>query len=229
MLYKPDRTRNLTEIDKDVLEKTKFFLTESSRAPDLNLFGTPRVTIWPLPAQTGDFRTSQDKLIAFCSTVGGNLFGFQRNNPKSQTDDFELLDRNKQIFSYLQDLTALDVPGFGSSLLGAFGTPAERNQILVEIFDYIRVSNLNDPNFSDDKMRVTRTPSGNDTRILRGLRPKQVAGAGPADRNRHGWPDLPGRRSVSAHRSSSYGLLHKGSADGDRWHDHGEIRCPMCS
>ena len=30
------------------MDKTRFFLTAHSRAPELNLFGRPRVTIWPV-------------------------------------------------------------------------------------------------------------------------------------------------------------------------------------
>jgi uncharacterized protein (TIGR02600 family) len=35
-------------ISPDVVDKTRFFLTAHSRSPELNLFGRPRVTIWPV-------------------------------------------------------------------------------------------------------------------------------------------------------------------------------------
>src|SRR5205823_5623018 len=32
-----------------LVDKTRFFLTANSRSPELNLFGRPRVTMWPVP------------------------------------------------------------------------------------------------------------------------------------------------------------------------------------
>ena len=52
------------------LDKIKFFLTTSSRAPDLNLYGTPRVTIWPVAVSPSD-RSVLDQSIAFCSNGRG--------------------------------------------------------------------------------------------------------------------------------------------------------------
>jgi uncharacterized protein (TIGR02600 family) len=62
---------------RDLLEKSKFFLTAHSRAPDLNLFNQPRISLWPLQfdantADTREFRNAQDRLIAFCGTTAPN-------------------------------------------------------------------------------------------------------------------------------------------------------------
>ena len=73
--------------DSDI-EKTRFFLTANSRSPEVNLFNKPRITIWPLQANTGTVsdpvnapnRTAKEKLIAFCSTIGSLPYYFQRYN-----------------------------------------------------------------------------------------------------------------------------------------------------
>lgn len=87
-----------TGLTPELVNRMRFFLTAHSRAPELNVFGRPRITIWPLwpmynpaGASTGDeynalanggSKTSQtvfrkrvtdnatEKLIAFCSTLG---------------------------------------------------------------------------------------------------------------------------------------------------------------
>jgi len=128
----------------DQIESLQFFLTTSSRAPELNLFGQPRVTIWPVSA-TNDatHRTPFDNLIAFSSTIGGKVYHFVRSNPLSPTADYTGFPRNQALYSYLQGLTSVPVPGFGgSNFASKYG--ADRDQILTEIFDYIRCTNLNE-------------------------------------------------------------------------------------
>ncbi|PTY02921.1 hypothetical protein DB346_07870 [Verrucomicrobia bacterium LW23] len=148
-----ERAASHAALDKAALEKARFFLTANNRAPEVNLFGLPRVTVWPIHRNTAaTHRTTQDTLIAFCSTLGSMTsaatqfpFYFQRGNPKSATDDYTGIARNGLLYSYLQSVTGMTIPGFGKSLLTKYG-PAERDQILTEIFDYIRAVNLNDPN-----------------------------------------------------------------------------------
>lgn len=126
------------------LESLGFFLTSSSQAPELNLFGQPRVSIWPVSSSAAsNRRTAFDNLIAFCSTIGGKVYYFVRGFPLSSTKDYLDFARNQQLYGYLQNLTANPVPGFGvSTFLSKYGT--DRNQILTEIFDYIRCTNLNE-------------------------------------------------------------------------------------
>jgi len=164
---------NFTQND---IEKTRFFLTANSRAPEVNLFNKPRVTLWPLqidpdPGTGKHTQTSKDKLIAFCSTIGSGVnakpYYFQRydtfdysasgpNNrtvtgtysptqnpmPSSQstTMDWNLIQRNQDLYAYLQSLTGSPIPGLGGSFLGKY--PDSRNQILTEMFDFLR-SNIN--------------------------------------------------------------------------------------
>jgi len=126
------------------IEESKFFLTAHSRAPEVNLFNQPRISLWPEPADPAK-RTAFDRAIAFCSTVGGKAFYFVRNSSDSPTKDYADYSRNQELYSYLQTLTGQNIPGFGGTFLAKYpspgGTnPTERDQILTEIFDYIRSS-----------------------------------------------------------------------------------------
>ena len=158
------------------IERIRFFLTANSRAPEVNLFNKPRVTLWPLQANTANIsdpidapsRNANDKLIAFCSTIGSGAsakpYYFQRYNtfdptkvrgagsydpsslqnpiPSSQSPsmDWSLIQRNQDLFTYLQTLIKTPIPGLGGSLAGASGkyTTAVGDQILTEMMDYIR-------------------------------------------------------------------------------------------
>jgi type II secretory pathway pseudopilin PulG len=128
------------------LAQSPFFLTTHSRAPETNLFDLPRIATWPIFQNMPAARiTVFDKLIAFCSSTGdtGSLrpYYFQRADALSPTADISI-SRNEELYEYLQHLTKEPVPGFG----GRFTTkyPSDRNQILTEIFDYIRSTNLYD-------------------------------------------------------------------------------------
>jgi hypothetical protein len=128
-------------LTKPQLDEARFFLTANSRAPEVTLFNTPRVAIWPIDATPAN-RTVFDRLIAFCSTINGQPYYFQRQNPKSATVDASI-PRNVSLYGYLQKLTNVPFPGFGPpSFSTKFG--ADRDQILTEIFDYIRSTNLDD-------------------------------------------------------------------------------------
>lgn len=132
------------------LEKVRFFLSANSRSPELNLYSRPRVTIWPI-AKSYDLRTPFDDLFAFTSTIskdpGGNedqdkRYYLTREDAKSATKDYDGSTQNQKMYSYLKSLTSQAVPGFG----GSFSTkyPNDRDQILTEIFDYMRTVNLVD-------------------------------------------------------------------------------------
>jgi len=153
-------------ITPDKLEKMKFFLTPHSRAPDLNLFGQPRVSIWPV-AQANDEATGRngfDRAIAFCSTIptydaakpnDSKKFIFTRTNGSgalSTTNDITQAQysRNKELMLYLRELTGganpssgRKIPGFGGNFGLKYGV-ANRDMILGQIFDYIRIANLRD-------------------------------------------------------------------------------------
>ena len=136
-----------TNLTPEALDRVRFFLTANSRSPELNLWGMPRVSIWPV-AEKDSFdlntskRTGYDDLITFCSTVATKPYVFARRNPWSTTDDFENVGaevrgidpvtgvdkiisnpgRNKQLIDkYLRRLTKLPVPGVGHSFDTKYG------------------------------------------------------------------------------------------------------------
>ena len=166
------KTLNNSGLTAEALRETRFFLTSSSRAPEVTLFNTPRIGLWPItaiqPAGKTTARNAYDKAIAFCtslgvdpatsggfpyffqrsqvssinltptgggsySTPGGGAWVFGADYPASST---ALAYRNNQIFSYLQNLTSKNIPGFGSNFLTKY--PNDRDQILTESLDYIR-------------------------------------------------------------------------------------------
>ncbi len=152
-------------LSTDTIQKLNFFLTANSRTPEVTLFNTPRMTIWPVDADPAK-RSIFEKTIAACSTLKNPLtstateliltrHGFDPTEYKpahlgvaptksgslSPTIDFDA--HNAALYSFLQRSTARSVPGFGSTTFSSkYG--ADRDQILTEIFDYIRCINLFD-------------------------------------------------------------------------------------
>jgi uncharacterized protein (TIGR02600 family) len=156
----PDLNDKLTP---EALEKSRFFLTANSRAPEINLFGRPRVTIWPINADYR-YRTAPDDLFLFTSTISRDLTGkdkkfcLYRADAKSGTNDFfgtwtsgsfpdaSVRDQNVKMFEYLQFLTSQPVPSFGKTFADnqKFGGSVGRDELLILIFDYIRTINMTD-------------------------------------------------------------------------------------
>ncbi|XHR28372.1 MAG: Verru_Chthon cassette protein A [Chthoniobacteraceae bacterium] len=162
LLFKPtlsgsERDLNYASvINRNTLEQKKFFLTAHSRAPELNLFNLPRVACWPIYQLSGtDYDTTHttafDRLIGTCSTANGYPYFFQRRTPLSPTADIGIT-RNTNLYTYLQSLTQESIPGFGGDFKAKYGD--DRDQILTEIFDYIRCANL-----CDDNVTTPYTPA----------------------------------------------------------------------
>jgi uncharacterized protein (TIGR02600 family) len=154
-----------TGLSIDTIKKLNFFLTANSRAPEVTLFNTPRMSIWPVDKDPNK-RSTLDKSIAFCSTLT-NPSGIKTEFLLSRTSldpselrnvhngstpssgslsltvDYPSGGQNSKLYNYLQNFTSKNTPGFGST---AFATKlgADRNQVLTEIFDYIRCTNLFD-------------------------------------------------------------------------------------
>lgn len=145
LLFDPNRNRQEPDgvpITLSTLETSRFFLTAHSRAPELNLAQRPRVSMWPINnGDNGKLPSSLDRLIAFCSTVNGIPFYFQRSEPDDPTSDISI-PQNQQLRNYLRSLLALPFPSFGSvSFATKYGMQG-RNQMVTQILDYIRASNL---------------------------------------------------------------------------------------
>ena len=134
---------------REQLKRSRFFLTANSRAPEVTLFGTPRISLWPV-SSVATARTTFDTLAAFCSSIGpastampAMPFYFQRQDSTNPKTDYDNIARNKLLYQYLQTLTSRAVPGYGGNFLQKWGD--DRDQVLTEIFDYIRCVNLRDP------------------------------------------------------------------------------------
>jgi uncharacterized protein (TIGR02600 family) len=156
--------------DRETIERSRFFLTAQSRAPEFSIHGLPRVTMWPVADEDlgQNRRTSFDNIIALCSTLkpasGGaainNSYVFRRAQPHHPTHDVtgtssafgrsEGLIRNSKLLDYLySQMSGLNFPASAST--GAtgntFGQKYGANniaQLTVQFFDYVRCTNLYD-------------------------------------------------------------------------------------
>lgn len=155
-------TRDTQGLTKAQLAQSRFFLTANSRAPDVNLFNMPRICLWPLSSETGAANRSVfDQQFAFCSTIGGFGYFFQRStapsNRGSENPTLDLpatgsetgLGRNRMLMEYLRYLTSQPIPGFGGDFQSKYNATnssgaTDCDQILTGIFDYIRCANLYD-------------------------------------------------------------------------------------
>ncbi|HYF34766.1 MAG TPA: Verru_Chthon cassette protein A [Prosthecobacter sp.] len=138
--------------NKQTLERTSAFLTASSRGSEISMYGLPKVTMWPI-ATDSTRRTGFDQLIKFCSTLdakegSSNFYIFQRE--KALDENFDInIKRNDQLMAMLDKImqtrfpAASDALEAGKSYTNKFGQDNQR-QLLVEMFDYIRCTNLYD-------------------------------------------------------------------------------------
>lgn len=173
LLFRP--TGTATARDREVsltpseVQQKQFFLTASSRAPEVNLFGMPRIAIWPVHRNLDPARTTAfDRLIAHCATVAAGdktsptryPYYFQRENSADATNDISI-PRNVRLLEYLTALSNRPVPGFTGSLATKYNFAGERDQILTQIFDYIRCANLTDAKLGSNSFTPYFDASGN--------------------------------------------------------------------
>lgn len=155
--------------DHDTLERSRFFLTASSRSPEFNIHGLPRIAMWPVPDESlGEKkRTSFDSIIALCATLRSKTAGaavansyiFRRAQPHDSVYDVTgsssdygsstSLARNSKLLDYLYaEMSNLQFPQ--TSSLGGDANFAEKYgkdnvaQLAIMFFDYIRCTNLYD-------------------------------------------------------------------------------------
>jgi hypothetical protein len=154
-----------------------FFLTAASSAPELTLFGTPRISVWPIhenviPGQglrgTVPRGSAHDYLMALTTTVGSRRYHWQRAAPGDGHFNFFGTDagKNRALFEYARGLTDRTMPGFHregmpSSFAEKYGAgPADdRDSILVGIFDYIRQTNFNDAGLTSEQQFCVSCPA----------------------------------------------------------------------
>lgn len=160
-----------TSLTEEMLEQTRFFLSASSRAPEVNLFNMPRVSLWPVrptpnPPGLVRNRTINDSLNVFCSTLGdqniesapitasSNVYAITRSDSFS-TDELNS-GRNAVLYDYLDALLNKPFPGFGpDTFAGKYGN--DLPQILTQILDFVRITNSYD------------LSAGNDTTVNRNI------------------------------------------------------------
>ncbi|MEI8122353.1 MAG: Verru_Chthon cassette protein A [bacterium] len=143
-------TRNPSPLALDVT-RLPFFLTTDSRGPELNAFNRPRVTLWPFNTElvaSPSGLTPEDLLIKQASELGSNQrkLYFQREDARDPTNDYTNIAENQQLYGYLQWLTQKSFPGDSTRTGSASATPnletkftaLGRDQILTEMFDYLR-------------------------------------------------------------------------------------------
>lgn len=150
LLYNQRRLGN-AGVSAEEVDRSRFFVTVSSGSPDLNLFNLPRVTLWPVHANPANWNPKVDALMALCSTLPGAnnaRFYFTRQEALSATRDFAEDKNNHDLYAYLQWLTSQPVPGFGGRTFAQkYGGDLARDQILTEIFDFVRCTNIADSYF----------------------------------------------------------------------------------
>jgi uncharacterized protein (TIGR02600 family) len=151
--------------DSKVLEKSRFFLTAHSRSPEFSMLGVPRVGIWPIhKSNDSAHRTPFDRLIAFCGTIKGQSadspYYFLREQAHSAGNDISI-PRNAKLMDYLLKLMQTTMPASGSATGTSFSSKYgddNAHQILIEIFDYIRSTNLYDDILSPNVANLLGTP-----------------------------------------------------------------------
>lgn len=134
------------DLSAEAIARRRFFLTAQGRSPETTLFNTSRVALWPLHSQLAA-RHASEKLIALAATTGKGAsrreYFFTRGDatdPDADFNDATRDGRNRQLLAYLQDLTSLPVPGYPNTSFHTKwgGNSGDRDQILVQIYDYIR-------------------------------------------------------------------------------------------
>ncbi len=148
------------------LPRLRAFLTAHSSAPETTLFGTPRVAMWPMHAQTllngttlGDPETSRDTAfnhkVAMAAVIKGQPYFVQRSEPGNGANDFQVhaSGANKRLYEYLQRLTNRAFPGFdrasGGEATFAAKFGEDRDAILIAMLDYLRSANCAEHQLSD--------------------------------------------------------------------------------
>jgi len=159
---------------QDDVRKSRFFLTTHSRAPELNPFNRPKISLWPVQKEEGA-RNTLDEAFVQAAKLGNDIYYFQRARKwtsidpgSSQEQDEDMNDtRNEALFGYMLDLSERDIPGFGgrfadpNNVASGKYSPESRDQLLTSMFDMIRWGvNPSSPNTQDYGTQYSYLPSG---------------------------------------------------------------------
>lgn len=160
MFYRSDRGANGAAdgtggtaplLTQEGLRAARFVLTTHSRAPELNPFNRPKISLWPVQENEAK-RNAVDKAFVAASTVGDTPYYLQRasdwtaaNPGSSQQQDADMqVVSNTNLFQYMLRLTSSDIPGFGHRFVnteqaadGKYSI-ASGDQLITSMFDMIR-------------------------------------------------------------------------------------------
>jgi hypothetical protein len=149
----------------DRLRQAGGFLTTQSAAPEVTLYGTPRITLWPVhqhtpspgasPEGANEFKkhTRYDQTAVLLSTLKEQRYLVQRSEPGNGAMDMDIHadGQNKKLLKYLRGLTDRPVPGWvggGNNTFaakyGADPITGDRDSILMSMMDYVRSTNFAD-------------------------------------------------------------------------------------
>ena len=229
---------NIKLFDRDTLDRASAFLTAQSRASETNMLGYPKIAMWPIADEAlgDDRRTRYDRLIAFCSSLNpvagaSNFYYFQRNRSSDPNYDVNVIARNKQLMSMLDTVLATQKfpsssvqPGQSATFATKYG-PQNAKQILVQLFDYIRCTNLYDSVLAPprDDLDALKVPASNgnetwrDIYIAKDAKVKNwVTFTSPAFKNSGNQTNpfsdkvYPGRGQVASSHWRTGGTVYKG-------------------
>ena len=150
-------------------ERAKGFMTARSSAPELNVHGRPRISLWAFHENDSpNNRTTLDDTIEFCTSLGPKgkyEYFFQRRDATSRHGEFYTRQSrdNVNLYKYLMGQVYRDVPGYGKSLAKKYGSKQrapfkskhykndteykmDHFSIALQMFDYMRQVNIHDGN-----------------------------------------------------------------------------------
>ncbi len=154
------------------LSRASGFLTAESAAPEITLFGTPRIALWPVHANTPEpgkipeneqvvRYTRYDQTAVLAATFGDERYLVQRSDPGNGSMDLEehANGQNLKILDYLRRLTDRPIPGnfsqgsANATFAAKYGTDpdtGDRDNILLSMLDYVRSTNFADGHLAAD-------------------------------------------------------------------------------
>ncbi|CAN5432071.1 hypothetical protein BH23VER1_BH23VER1_03070 [soil metagenome] len=166
------------------LDRSKFFLTTRSLSPELNPWGQPKVLTWPMHTDVerelavknfnSPKATTVDRLLLYCSALAGEGYNYFRSDQSSRHWDFygqgglsgdqgsgDARERNEILTDWMGVLLATGIPGWGTSFGDKYGKDAnfsDTKQIIAHMFDYIKCSNLYDPDLARNSDQYNDDP-----------------------------------------------------------------------
>ncbi len=157
--------------DRTSLQRASAFLTAHSRASEINLFGLPKISMWPVADESlgSDRRTGFDDMMAYCGSLGktSNSYFFRRAQSDSASYDSNKIQRNVQLLNMLRSVMENQNFPLGANGQGGGDTKFTKSskysannvrQIIMQMFDYIRCTNMIDNLLVGDR---STWPKGN--------------------------------------------------------------------